>query len=129
GVSVSDVRWATCLGGGSGERVGVVQGQEILALPSGTTLLDLLGDSGERLRDAGQAALAGPDEVFPLPAVTVLPPVPRPPSVRDFYAFEQHVRTARHRRGLEMDPERYELPVFSFCNPGALVGPSAELAV
>jgi 2-keto-4-pentenoate hydratase/2-oxohepta-3-ene-1,7-dioic acid hydratase in catechol pathway len=126
---VSGVRWATFLGGGSGERVGVVQGQEILALPSGTTLLDLLGDSGERLREAGQRALAGPDDVFPLSAVTVLPPVPRPPSVRDFYAFEQHVRTARQRRGLEMDPDWYELPVFYFSNPAALVGPGADVAV
>ena len=40
-----------------------------------------------------------------------------PPTVRDFYAFEQHVRTARQRRGLEMDPDWYELPVFYFSNP------------
>src|SRR5204862_4824561 len=75
GDSVSGVRWATFRGGGSEERVGVVQGQEILALPPGTTLLDLLGDTGEKLRDAGQRALAGTDEVFPLEAVALLPPV------------------------------------------------------
>ena len=32
-------------------------------------------------------------------------------SFRDFYAFEEHVRTARGRRGLEMLPEWYEAPV------------------
>ncbi len=126
---MSGVRWATFLGGGSEQRVGVVQDQEVLALPAGTTLLELLGDTGERLREAAQRALAGPDEVFPLAAVTILPPVPRPPSVRDFYAFEQHVRTARQRRGLEMDPDWYELPVFYFSNPAALVGPGADVPV
>src|SRR4051812_41379679 len=29
-----------------------------------------------------------------------LSPILRPPTFRDFYAFEQHVRTARGRRGL-----------------------------
>jgi 2-keto-4-pentenoate hydratase/2-oxohepta-3-ene-1,7-dioic acid hydratase in catechol pathway len=109
--------------------VGVVQGQELLALPAGTTLLDLLREPGEGLRDAGQGALAGPDEIIPLAEVTLLPPVPRPPSVRDFYAFEQHVRTARQRRGLDMDPDWYELPVFYFSNPVALVGHGADVAV
>jgi len=123
------MRWATFLGGGSEERVGVVQGEEILALPVGPTLLRLLGDGGDALRDAGQQALAAPDEVFPLAALTLLPPVPRPPSVRDFYAFEQHVRTARQRRGLEMEPDWYELPVFYFSNPAAVVGPFDDVAV
>jgi hypothetical protein len=36
-----------------------------------------------------------------------LPPVLRPPSFRDFYAFEQHVKTCRARRGLEMLPAWY----------------------
>jgi 2-keto-4-pentenoate hydratase/2-oxohepta-3-ene-1,7-dioic acid hydratase in catechol pathway len=126
---VSGVRWATFRGGGSEERIGVVQGEEVLALPTETALLDLLGDTGERLREAGQRALAGPDQIFPLADVRLLPPVPRPPSVRDFYAFEQHVRTARQRRGLEMDPDWYELPVFYFSNPAALVGHGADVAV
>jgi 2-keto-4-pentenoate hydratase/2-oxohepta-3-ene-1,7-dioic acid hydratase in catechol pathway len=59
----------------------------------------------------------------------LLAPIPRPPSVRDFYAFEQHVRTARRRRGLEMEPDWYELPVFYFSNPAALTGPNDEVAV
>jgi fumarylacetoacetate (FAA) hydrolase len=51
-----------------------------------------------------------------------LPPVVRPPAFRDFYAFEQHVKTARAKRGLEMVPAWYEIPVFYFSNPNALVG-------
>jgi fumarylacetoacetate (FAA) hydrolase len=67
--------------------------------------------------------------VFDLGAVRVLPPIPVPPSVRDFYAFEQHVRTARQRRGLEMEPDWYELPVFYFTNPAAILGPDDEVPV
>ncbi len=55
--------------------------------------------------------------------VRLLAPLPRPRSVRDFYAFEQHVRTARAQRGLEVTPEWYEIPVFYFSNHNAIIGP------
>ena len=64
---------------------------------------------------------------FPLDEVELRPPVLHPPAVRDFYAFEQHVRTARARRGLEVPPEWYELPVFYFSNPAAIYGPESEI--
>lgn len=41
--------------------------------------------------------------------------------MRDFYAFEQHVRTCRAHRGLGMVPQWYELPVFYFSNPVAVI--------
>jgi 2-keto-4-pentenoate hydratase/2-oxohepta-3-ene-1,7-dioic acid hydratase in catechol pathway len=56
-----------------------------------------------------------------------LPPIPRPPAFRDFYAFEQHVKTARAKRGLEMIPAWYEVPVFYFSNHHSLVGHDAEV--
>ena len=56
-----------------------------------------------------------------------LPPVMRPPSIRDFYAFEQHVKTCRAKRGLEMPPAWYELPVFYFTNPSALSGHGTDV--
>jgi fumarylacetoacetate (FAA) hydrolase len=43
-------------------------------------------------------------------------------SVRDFYAFEQHVKTCRQHRGLGMVPQWYEVPVFYFSNPVAVIG-------
>jgi fumarylacetoacetate (FAA) hydrolase len=64
---------------------------------------------------------------YPLAEVELRPPVLHPPSVRDFYAFEQHVRTARERRGLEVPPEWYEIPVFYFSNPAAIFGPEQEI--
>ena len=59
--------------------------------------------------------------------VDLRPPVLHPPSVRDFYAFEQHVQTARASRGLEVPAEWYEIPVFYFSNPAAIYGPEDEV--
>lgn len=59
--------------------------------------------------------------------VNLLPPLPIPRSFRDFYAFEQHVKTARASRGLEMVREWYEIPVFYFSNPHTLIGPGAPV--
>jgi fumarylacetoacetate (FAA) hydrolase len=60
---------------------------------------------------------------YRLEDVLLRAPVLHPPSVRDFYAFEQHVATARASRGLEVPKEWYELPVFYFSNPAAIYGP------
>ncbi len=51
------------------------------------------------------------------------PPVLRPPSVRDFYAFEGHVRTMWERRGGEVPEAWYRLPVFYFSNASEVRGP------
>jgi len=58
-----------------------------------------------------------------LDEVTLRAPIPRPPSMRDGYAFRQHVETARKNRGLEMIPEFDQFPVFYFTNHQAVVGP------
>jgi fumarylacetoacetate (FAA) hydrolase len=55
------------------------------------------------------------------------PPLPRPSSFRDFYAFEEHVKTARSRRGLDMVPQWYDFPVFYFSNAAAIIGPEDEI--
>lgn len=57
--------------------------------------------------------------------ITLLAPLPQPRSFRDFYAFEEHVKTARARRGLDMVPQWYDFPVFYFSNHNAFVGPEA----
>ena len=55
--------------------------------------------------------------------VTLLAPLPRPLSMRDGYAFRQHVATARRNRGLEMIPEFDLFPVTYFTNHLAVTGP------
>jgi 2-keto-4-pentenoate hydratase/2-oxohepta-3-ene-1,7-dioic acid hydratase in catechol pathway len=122
------VRWATFRGPAGDERVGVVQDDAIRALPAGPTMLELLTE-GADLSELATQALAAPADVVALADVALCAPVPRPPSVRDFYAFEQHVKTARQRRGLEMDPDWYELPVFYFSNPAAVTGPHDDVEV
>ncbi len=123
------MRWVTyARGADAGDRVGLLVDSHIHGLPEGTTLLALLSGS-VGLAAAGQRALNDPAEVVALDAVRLRSPIPRPPTVRDFYAFEQHVKTARKRRGLEMDPDWYELPVFYFSNPYAVIGDSDDIAV
>ena len=51
-----------------------------------------------------------------------MPPPFHVASVRDFYAFEQHVKTCRGHRGLDMIPQWYQVPVFYFSNPVAIIG-------
>src|SRR5438105_3798190 len=121
------MRWASFRDEAGNERTGVVSDGEILALEPGVRLLELLREEGEGLMQAGQRAMATPTEVIPYDKATLLAPIPGPPSVRDFYAFEQHVKTARQRRGLEMDPDWYEIPVFYFSNPAAVFGPRSDV--
>jgi fumarylacetoacetate (FAA) hydrolase len=51
------------------------------------------------------------------------PPILRPPSLRDFYAFEVHVRTMWERRGGEVPEAWYRIPVFYFSNVSEIRGP------
>jgi 2-keto-4-pentenoate hydratase/2-oxohepta-3-ene-1,7-dioic acid hydratase in catechol pathway len=117
--------------GGSGEpRVGYLDGEWVVPVADGD------GPAGmEAVLDLAVAANIDPGlrprvvgDPVPLAAARLLAPVAQPPSVRDFYAFEQHVRTARARRGLEMHPDWYELPAFYFANPAAVLGPGDPVA-
>lgn len=53
-----------------------------------------------------------------------MPRLPRPPvtSLRDFYAFEAHVKTANANRGRGVPPEWYEFPAFYFSNTSTIYG-------
>ncbi len=62
------------------------------------------------------AVLDAADLVFGLPIL-------RPPSLRDFYAFEGHVRTMWERRGGEVPETWYRLPIFYFSNVSEIRGP------
>jgi fumarylacetoacetate (FAA) hydrolase len=95
---------------------GVVRGDEIIALAY-PSLLELLRDPNG-LTSAREAD----GEAFTFEEVQLLAPVPDPPSVRDFYAFEQHVKSARAKRGLDMIPEWYEIPTFYFTNNSEIYG-------
>jgi 2-keto-4-pentenoate hydratase/2-oxohepta-3-ene-1,7-dioic acid hydratase in catechol pathway len=122
------MRWTTYVSPSDGqEHPGVVADGAVHGLRTATRLLDLLGDDGERLARAGEEALADPLDVVPEGGAELLAPIPVPPSVRDFYAFETHVRTYREANGQTMDPDWYELPVFYFQNPAAIRSARAEV--
>ena len=78
-------------------------------------LRDLV-DGFEPRADDDDAVLVALDLAFGAPVL-------RPPSVRDFYAFERHVRTMWERRGGEVPETWYRLPVFYFSNVSEIRGP------
>lgn len=124
------MRWATYRSDPDGpDRVGLVRGDAIHALPAGTSLLALLGDDGARLQVASRRAAEDPADVVPLAAVHLRPPVPEPPSFRDFMAFEEHVVTSHAAIGLAVDPGWYVRPAFYFSNPGAIRGAYDDIAI
>lgn len=72
----------------------------------------------------GYAAATEDDEAI-LSAAELMfgPPMLQPPSLRDFYAFEQHVATMWHRRGGDVPEAWYRLPIFYFSNVSEIRGP------
>ncbi len=67
-------------------------------------------------------------EHFPLEEVQLKAAI-HPKSIRDFYAFEEHVATAHANRGKQVPKEWYEIPVFYFSNPSPIFGPDEEVAM
>ena len=84
-------------------------------------MLEFLQGGKEQLQLAKTAVENGSPTIF-AEDVNLISPVPNPPSVRDAYAFRQHVATARRNRGLEMIPEFDEIPIFYFTNHHAVFG-------
>lgn len=61
--------------------------------------------------------------LIPEEQVTLLSPIPRPVSMRDGYAFRQHVEAARRNRGAPMIPEFDHFPIYYYTNHLAVTGP------
>ncbi len=123
---VAAVRRLDVIPGGRGKDEGFARARV------GNSMLELI-ERGEHALDAARAVLQNAASLpeahdgFPivheLSQTRLLAPIPRPPSMRDGYAFRQHVVTARKNRGLEMIPEFDQFPVFYFTNHNSVVGP------
>ena len=102
--------------GEGGVGVGELDGDSVheLAAPS---LVAWLAEGGERT--GAVHALAG---------LRLLAPVPDPPSVRDFFAFEGHVAAGFRLRGGSIPDHWYEQPAFYFSNPASIHGPGQPVA-
>jgi fumarylacetoacetate (FAA) hydrolase len=68
-----------------------------------------------------KAAGRASKESLSLDEVTFHSPI-HPTTLRDGYAFEQHVLTANRNRGRDVPEEWYQFPVFYFTNPNAVFG-------
>jgi fumarylacetoacetate (FAA) hydrolase len=81
--------------------------------------IDALAEIGEGY------ARADPDDEAHLEASDLVfgPPILRPSSFRDFYAFEQHVGTMWKRREMQIPEAWYRLPIFYFSNVSEIRGP------
>lgn len=96
--------------------VGRLENDAVVRLDAPTMIAWLRGDGhGETGEQVGLAD------------TELLPPVPDPPSVRDFYAFEGHVAAGWRRRGGDVPAAWYAAPAFYFSNPAAIRGPGEDV--
>ncbi len=118
------MRWVTYYDA-DGERTGVLVDDRIHAVAPGPTLLALIGLGADGLRDVGERALRAPAAVVPLESVRLAAPIPRPPSVRDFLCYLDHMRNCQAAvgRGRTLDDAWYEIPAFYFACPATVFGP------
>ena len=75
---------------------------------------------------AEKAASKASKDSLAIDEVKFLSPL-KPNTLRDGYAFEQHVKTANKNRGREVPEEWYQFPVFYFTNPNAVFGHDDEI--
>src|SRR3954452_21057244 len=115
------MRWASHLSGKDGqEHAALVEADSLISVEE--TLLELL-QSDTALDAHAARARSSPWDVVPLAETSIVAPVSRPPSVRDFMAFEQHVVTCAAATGTSVPPVWYDQPVFYFSSPAAIKGP------
>jgi 2-keto-4-pentenoate hydratase/2-oxohepta-3-ene-1,7-dioic acid hydratase in catechol pathway/glyoxylase-like metal-dependent hydrolase (beta-lactamase superfamily II) len=121
------MKWVTYRSA-DGERTGVLSGDTIHAVPPGVTLLELIGRGADGLRQAGEEALASESDAVRLDDVTLLAPIPRPPSIRDSLCFLDHMRNCQAAMGggRELADTWYRIPAFYFACPATVLGPYEE---
>jgi len=83
-----------------------------VALDAAEAALDWVKDKGD--------AYAGATLAFAPNAVKLLAPIPRPPLIRDFMAFETHLKNIYPKLGRDIPPEWYNMPVYYKGNPSAV---------
>jgi 2-keto-4-pentenoate hydratase/2-oxohepta-3-ene-1,7-dioic acid hydratase in catechol pathway len=123
------MKWVTYQSS-DGQRSGVLSGDLIHAMPPGVTLLELVGRGAEGLREAGEQALASASDVMRLDEVTLLAPIPRPPSIRDSLCFLDHMRNCQAvlGAGRKLADSWYRIPAFYFACPATVLGPYDDVS-
>lgn len=118
------MRWVTYRSE-DGERTGVLYGEVIHAAAPWVTLLELIGRGSDGLREAGERLLSTPSARVRADGVTLMAPIPRPPSIRDSLGFLEHMRNclAATGRSRVLDDVWYQIPAFYFACPATVLGP------
>ncbi|SPM41031.1 2-hydroxyhepta-2,4-diene-1,7-dioate isomerase [Mycobacterium numidiamassiliense] len=124
------MKWVTYRSAGE-QRTGVLSGDQIYAAAPGVTLLELVGRGTEGLRQAGEEALRSASDVVRLDDVTLLAPIPRPPSIRDSLCFLDHMRNCQAvlGAGRELADSWYRIPAFYFACPATVLGPYDDVSI
>ncbi len=118
------------------EKLNIRPPRSIRSLPATPTIQQIISKSSKLLDDLQSLSWrifnrVPPEHVHRFMSKTedagIKAPIPNPPTLRDFYAFEEHVKAARARRGLPMPQEWYEFPAFYYSNPHVIYGPGADV--
>ena len=117
------MKFVTYSASGTPSRPGLLLDDKIIPLPFDSTLeLIKAGSDGlNRVRNTPR------ENMLSLNDARLHAPIPRPPTLRDFYAFEQHVKTANQNRNRDVPENWYKFPVFYFTNPNSIFGPEEEV--
>lgn len=86
----------------------------------GQAALDAARQALDWAASSGAGTVGAPPVRYDPGAVRLRPPVPRPPLLRDFMAFETHLKNIYPKLGREIPPEWYTMPVYYKGNPGSL---------
>jgi len=111
---------------GDSERPGIPQGDEIADLSPFSHTMEGLIARGRNVVEAIEAQLKDLPRQ-PLEDVEILAPL-QPGSLRDFLAFEDHAKAGAARRGEDLNPAWYEMPVYYKGNHRSILGPDEPLA-
>jgi fumarylacetoacetate (FAA) hydrolase len=111
------MRLVTFLSASGGERVGELRPDQSIVELVAPTMVDWLAGAGR----------SPTGHEYDLSDVRLLAPIPRPPSVRDFFAYEGHVAAGFKRRGAQIPDAWFQAPTFYFSNPAAIFGPSEPI--
>jgi len=106
-------------------RLGVVADNQVatMLLPDGQPAVGLdLPDYLDVVGGEIPGNVPTASERYALADIFLAPPVIRPRAFLDFYTFEQHVKTCRAKRGLDIVPEWYDVPAYYNSNTSALYG-------
>jgi fumarylacetoacetate (FAA) hydrolase len=132
------MRFVTFLKSGTHEKLGLLNGNSVVDVEVAANELQM--DVGipdilhviknqsavmPKLQKILEAVQGGKLEgsLLPLDKTRLISPVPHPVSMRDGYAFRQHVEAARRNRGVPMIEEFDNFPIYYYTNHLAVTGP------